>query len=303
MKRVVSVSIGSSKRNHKTQAKIMGIDFEIERIGTDGDIKKAIEIIKSLDGKVDAFGMGGIDIVLYGGGKNYVIREAIPIKNAAQKTPLVDGTGVKNTFEKWVIKYLQDNNIIGFKDKTALVVCALDRYKLAEGLYEAGCKLLLGDALFALGIPLMIKSLKTFYYLAALLVPLIIKLPFSMLYPNDEKKEENPKKLKKYWKYFKVADIIAGDYKYIQKYMPDSLEGKIIITNTITKEDVQELKKRKLKMLVTTTPEFDGRSFGTNVVEAILVALTGKRLEDMSQEEIEKLIKEIDFKPRIEIFY
>lgn len=303
MKRVVSVSIGSSKRNHKTQAKIMGIDFEIERIGTDGDIKKAIEIIKSLDGKVDAFGMGGIDIVLYGGGKNYVIREAIPIKNAAQKTPLVDGTGVKNTFEKWVIKYLQDNNIIDFKDKTALVVCALDRYKLAEGLYEAGCKLLLGDALFALGIPLMIKSLKTFYYLAALLVPLIIKLPFSMLYPNDEKKEENPKKLKKYWKYFKVADIIAGDYKYIQKYMPDSLEGKIIITNTITKEDVQELKKRKLKMLVTTTPEFDGRSFGTNVVEAILVALTGKKLEDMSQEEIKKLIKEIDFKPRIEIFY
>ncbi|WAM35732.1 hypothetical protein [Caldicellulosiruptor acetigenus] len=303
MKRVVSVSIGSSKRNHKTQAKIMGIYFEIERIGTDGDIKKAIEVIKSLDGKVDAFGMGGIDIVLYGGGKNYVIREAIPIKNAAQKTPLVDGTGVKNIFEKWVIKYLQDNNIIDFKGKTALVVCALDRYKLAEGLYEAGCKLLLGDALFALGIPLMIKSLKTFYYLAALLVPLIIKLPFSMLYPNDEKKEENPKKLKKYWKYFKVADIIAGDYKYIQKYMPDSLEGKIIITNTITKEDVQELKKRKLKMLVTTTPEFDGRSFGTNVVEAILVALTGKKLEDMSQEEIEKLIKEIDFKPRIEIFY
>lgn len=182
-------------------------------------------------------------------------------------------------------------------------MCALDRYKLAEGLYEAGCKLLLGDALFALGIPLMIKSLKVFYYLAALLVPFIIKLPFNMLYPNDDKKEENPKKLKKYWKYFGIADIIAGDYKYIQKYMPDSLEGKIIITNTITKEDVEELKRRKLKMLVTTTPEFDGRSFGTNVVEAILVALTGKKLEDMSQKEIEKLIKEIDFKPRIEIFY
>ncbi|AZT91087.1 quinate 5-dehydrogenase [Caldicellulosiruptor changbaiensis] len=303
MKRVVSVSIGSSKRNHKVFANIKGVEFEIERIGTDGDIKKAIEIIKSLDGKVDAFGMGGIDIVLYGGGKNYVIREAIPIKDAAKKTPLVDGTGVKNTFEKWVIKYLQENNIIDFKGKTALVVCALDRYKLAEGLYEAGCRLLLGDALFALGIPFMIKSLKTFYYLAALLVPFIIKLPFSMLYPNDDKKEQDPKKLQKYWKYYKIADIIAGDYKYIQKYMPDSLENKIIITNTITKEDVEDLKARKLKMLVTTTPEFDGRSFGTNVVEAILVALTGKRLEEMSQQELEKLIKEIDFKPRVEIFY
>lgn len=60
----------------------MGIDFEIERIGIDGDIKKVIEIIKFLDGKVDVFGMGGIDIVFYGGGKNYVIREVILIKNA-----------------------------------------------------------------------------------------------------------------------------------------------------------------------------------------------------------------------------
>lgn len=136
-----------------------------------------------------------------------------------------------------------------------------------------------------------------------MLVPFIIKLPFSMLYPNDDKKEQDPKNLQKYWKYYEIADIIAGDYKYIQKYMPDSLEGKIIITNTITKEDVEDLKVRKLKMLVTTTPEFDGRSFGTNVVEAILVALTGKRLEEMSQQEVEKLIKEIDFKPRVEIFY
>lgn len=303
MKKVVSVSIGSSKRDHKVYANIKGIDFEIERIGTDGDIKKAIEIIKNLDGKVDAFGMGGIDIVLSGGGKNYVIREAIPIKNAAQKTPLVDGTGIKNTFEKWVIKYLQENNIIDFKGKTALVVCALDRFKLAEGLYEAGCKIVLGDALFALGIPFMIKSLKVFYYIAALLVPLIIKLPFKMLYPNEDTKESDINKLKKYWKYYEAADIIAGDYKYIQKYMPDSLEGKIIITNTITKEDVDELKKRRLKMLVTTTPEFDGRSFGTNVVEAILVALSGRKLDEMTQDEIENLIKEIDFKPRIEIFY
>lgn len=303
MKKVVSVSIGSSKRNHKVVTNILGEEFEIERIGTDGDIKKAIEIIKVLDGKVDAFGMGGIDIVLSGGGKNYIIREAIPIKEAAKKTPLVDGTGIKNTLEKWVINYLKENNIINFENKTALVVCALDRYKLAEGLKEAGCNLLIGDALFALGVPFLFKNLKSFYYVASILMPMISLLPFKMLYPADNGDDKKQNNLRKYEKYFKLADIIAGDYKYIDKYMPDSLKDKIIITNTITRDDLNKIRNRGAKMLITTTPEFNGRSFGTNVVEAILVAISNKKLEDMSDEEYKKLIKLIDYKPRIEIFY
>jgi len=38
-------------------------------------------------------------------------------------------------------------------------------------------------------------------------------------------------------------------------------------------------------MLVTTTPRFDGRSFGTNVMEAVLVALNnGKTLKIAAQQ-------------------
>ena len=43
----------------------MGHDCRVERIGTDGDIEKMIAIIKDLDGKVDAFGLGGIDRYIY----------------------------------------------------------------------------------------------------------------------------------------------------------------------------------------------------------------------------------------------
>ena len=34
--------------------------------------------------------------------------------------------------------------------------------------------------------------------------------------------------------------------------------------NTVTSDDVVDLKRRGVRMLVTTTPEFQGRSFGTN---------------------------------------
>ena len=61
MKRIVSVSIGSSEGDKNVEVNIMGEHFIVERIGTNGSIDGAIELIRQLT-KVDAFGMGGINL-------------------------------------------------------------------------------------------------------------------------------------------------------------------------------------------------------------------------------------------------
>jgi hypothetical protein len=55
------VSLGSTKRDHKAQITLLGEEITLERRGTNGDVQKAIELIRSLDGKVDAIGLGGTD--------------------------------------------------------------------------------------------------------------------------------------------------------------------------------------------------------------------------------------------------
>jgi len=52
--------------------------------------------------------------------------------------------------------------------------------------------------------------------------------------------------------------VIAGDFHIIRRKLPDSLEGKGILTNTVTSQDLEELKKRGVAWLVTTTPELEG---------------------------------------------
>jgi len=59
MKRAVGISIGSSKRNKAVTVNLLGEEVSIERIGTDGDMEAAALKYKELDGKVDAFGVGG----------------------------------------------------------------------------------------------------------------------------------------------------------------------------------------------------------------------------------------------------
>ena len=50
MKKVLGVSLGSSTRDHKVVVEILGEKVEIERRGTDGDVKKMMQIFKENDG-------------------------------------------------------------------------------------------------------------------------------------------------------------------------------------------------------------------------------------------------------------
>ncbi|MGI6703891.1 MAG: quinate 5-dehydrogenase [Clostridia bacterium] len=297
MKRVLSVSIGSSTRDHRVETCIMGQEFVLERRGTDGDIKKAIQLIKENDGRVDAFGMGGIDLYICGGNRRYTIKDALPLKEAAVTTPIVDGTGLKNTLERNVIRYISENKVVNLEDKKVLVVSAMDRFGMAEAFQEAGAKVVCGDLIFALGIPKQLNSLRALYRIARVVAPIACRLPFEMLYPTGKSQEVSSDRFEAF---YQNADIIAGDYLYIKRYLPRLLTGKVIITNTVTSADIEHLSGTGIKTLITTTPEYNGRSFGTNVMEAIIVALAGKGKMELTPEEYNHYLKRMGIKPRIE---
>ena len=297
MKHIVSVSLGSSKRDHSVEMEILGQALKIERIGTDGSMDKMIEMIKDMDGKVDAFGLGGMDLYIFAGTRRYILRDAQKVASAAKLTPIVDGSGLKNTLERKVINYLRDNTDLLPPDTQVLMVCAMDRFGMAQALAQSGCSLMLGDLKFVLGLPLILKSLGSLEVVASIIVPGVRLLPFKYLYPIGSKQDKGTPK---HGKYYQKADIIAGDFHFIRRYMPARLEGKSIITNTVTSDDVKLLKDRGVRYLDTTTPEIKGRSFGTNVMEAVLVALSGER-DELTSEEYSQLLSDINFKPRVEL--
>jgi hypothetical protein len=300
MKRIVSISLGSSARDHSVVARIGDEEFTIERIGTDGSYEKAFALIRELDGKVDAFGMGGISLYLYGRNNHrYILHSAVPILNEARKTPMADGSGLKNTLERQMVHFLKDDLGISLKDKTVLMVCGMERLGMAETFSQMGCRTLYGDLIFVLGIPFVIKSLKSLHSVAAMLMPVVQRLPLKVLYPSGQSQDTNTPK---YEKIFEQADIIAGDFLYIKKYLPLSISGKIIVTNSITPQDVEMLRQRGAKLLITSTPELDGRSFGTNVMEALASVMIGKRPENITPEEYQAFLNQGYFKHRVVYF-
>lgn len=273
-KHVVSVSIGSSKRNSRAEIHLesLGETFVLERIGTDGSWEKAIELVRELDGKVDAFGLGGADLYVHAGKRRYTFRDAKRMANAARKTPMLDGSGLKHTLERNAVRLLEPE--IDWKSKKVLIPSAVDRFGLAEALDEAGARVLYGDLIFGLGLPIPLYRLSLLQKIAYILLPIITQLPFQWLYPTGEKQEKQVKDWRQ--RYFEWADVIAGDWHFMRRFMPESMQGKVILTNTTTPDDLEFMRTRGVAKLITTTPRLAGRSFGTNVMEAFIVAIAGK---------------------------
>ena len=296
MKRAVSISIGSSKRDKVVEVELLGEMVRIERIGTDGSMEKAAQLYRQLDGKVDAFGVGGTDLGLTVGSKYYPLYSMHPMVRYVRLTPLVDGSELRKTIEIQIAPFLERAIGSYLKERKVLITAGVDRWDMTLSFTKAGYDCVFGDLMFGLGVPIPLRSLTALKRLASIMLPIFGRLPFDWIYPTGEKQEIRTPKFEKYYQW---ATVIAGDCHYIKRHMPDRLSGKIIATNTTTPEDVELFRQVGIKYLVTSTPVLDGRSFGTNMMEAAMIAVACKGRQ-LTHEELSQMLNNLGFQPQLQ---
>jgi len=286
MIQILGISLCSSERDYEKIISLDGNSICIKRIGAEGDFRRARKLFLENQDKVEAFGLGGADLTLGIGDDHYKIRDISRLVQGI-KTPIFDGNGIKGILDRQAINVLKDN--IDIKNKKVFLVCATNRSGMAEEFEKNECKMTYGDMMFGLRINLPVHSLKAGKILMKVLLPFVTKLPYKFLYPIRKSQKKNYR----YIRHFNEADIIAGDFHYIEKYSPENLSGKIVITTTVTKDDVISLKNRGVKYLIVSTPEIGERCYGSNLIEAMLYSLNKKYKLKNHRE----LIKILNLKP------
>ena len=142
VKKILSISVGSSSRDHTTRHVFLGQACELSRKGTDGDFEKAVQMYREYDGKVDAFGVGGTEFYLQVGKRRYYFRDVKRIRAAVKISKIGDGNGVKGLLERRAFaaleKYLNEKENRSLRGLPALQTTAEDRYKMSEAMVSAG---------------------------------------------------------------------------------------------------------------------------------------------------------------------
>ena len=159
MKRAVSVSLGSSARDKQVVVDFRGEQISVERIGTDGDVQKAQRLFAELDGQVDALGVGGVDLYLRLGNREYPLRAALRLVQDVHQTPVVDGRGLKHTLERRIFELAAP--ALGGQPyfRRAFVPVAVDRIGLAQAVADVSDEVVIGDLMIALGIPIPVRGI------------------------------------------------------------------------------------------------------------------------------------------------
>lgn len=300
MKRAVSVSLGSTKRDATLEITLLGERIHLERIGVNGDLHRASELFRGLDGEVDALGLGGMDLGMWVDDRFYPLYGAQRLADGARHTPVVDGAGLKHTLEGQIGRFLE-SRIGEYLDefgRRALVTVSVDRWGMALAFDDLGYECIFGDFMFALGLPIRLRKLQTVRRISRIILPLGGRLPIQWLYPMGAKQETiSPRWTAEY----KWATVIAGDRNYIVRHMPTRLTGKVVVTNTTTEDDRELFRNAGVRFLVTTTPVYQGRSVGTNLLEAAFIAASGQKRE-LSVDELDILLERSQIQPQLQEF-
>lgn len=296
---VLSVSLGPSSRDHEVFLELEGRTVQIRRVGCDGDLDRALELCRAWDGVADAMGIGGNDIYLDVAGRRHPIRDGVRMARAVRHTPVGDGNRVKALLARRAVSALAEAGF-ALRGRPALITSAADRWGMAQAMADAGCDLVYADLLVALGLPLPLRAPRSVQRLARVVMPVLGRLPTRFFYPSGAQTsgEASPALAR----LLERAEIIGGDFLQIGANLPPSLADKAILTNTTTSEDVQRLRARGLFALVTSTPRLEGRSFGTNVMEALAMALTPPDQDPEDDAVLAGVLDRIGIRPEVQIW-
>ena len=77
MTQAVRGRLGSAAGDFEREITLAGQPVRLTREGSGGDMARATERIQALDGHVDAIGLGGIDISLSVGGRQFLIGDGL----------------------------------------------------------------------------------------------------------------------------------------------------------------------------------------------------------------------------------
>lgn len=286
----VSISLGSSTRDKFISFNIGHNIINICRMGFDGDLVMAKKMIEKLQGEeVDSIGLGGIDLLLFINDSYFVIKDAKILYDQSYKIPVVDGSITKRILEPIIVENLIRDGILK-KDQTVLLVSSLDRFQTLLTFLKSGFNVLIGDLIFALKVDKILNNPKEIEEVAKILLSDVLNLPFNFIYPIGREQERDDEAILNIIRK-NDFDVVFGDFHYIRK-IQKLLKNKIVITNTLTDKNIEELKKIGLKFLVSTGIYVEDRSFGANVTDSIFAAYCLK-LKNKKISPFEPLDKEI----------
>jgi len=304
VKKIINISLGPSKDDYELNVDFQGQAFAIKRIGVEGNLDRASELLLTSNKQAAAISLSGIQFPYMIGSTAMSDRKTARLLKEAKalSTPVTVGSLLRDVSHEWALRHT--HFIFGgnyFTNARVLFFSGLATSKIATVMQEYTPNLQFADPLLEEGIPRLMGSLNELELYANRIKGALKWLPGRRLVTGG-----GP--LKKAGAYLlqqavRKAQVLVVPYfrfySYLKDFSADDLKGKIVVTATAYADRVAYLKKRGVKVIIDTTPQLFDKVIGFSALEALLIAALQLPPDKDSSDELLEVISEMGMEPRI----
>ncbi len=295
MKKVVTVTLGSSKQDFEFKTEFLGQSFSVRRMGADQDTGKAWELMRRQQATADAIGLGEISDHYHVGLRTVVNKETQRLTNVVTRVPVTTGATLRRLLQVRAVRYVQKELGHYFNNNLVLFLSGMRNYDMAVALSDYTKNLSFADALFQTGAPKMLGSLEQLELYAK-------GSNFMLSGKTGQMLEASLSGIKNKL----VADVVAKSHVIVGTFAEikavgnaTNLEGKTLITSAVTDERMAFFTKCKVNLVIDVSPKLFPEVVAINTIEAMILAALEKPQEEVSDDDFDEILDELHVTPRL----
>ena len=295
MKKVVTVTLGSSKQDFEFKTEFLGQSFSVRRLGADQDTGKAWELMRRHQATADAIGLGEISDHYNVGLRTVTNKETKRLTNVVTRVPVTTGATLRRLLQVRAIHYVQKELGHYFNNNLVLFLSGMRNYDMALAMSDYSKNLSFADALFQTGAPAMLGSLEQLELYAKGSDFILSGKPGEMLESSltDFKINRAASAVAK-------SHVVVGTFAEIKAVgNATNLEGKTLITSAVDDERMAFFTKCKVNLVVDVSPKLFEKVVGINTIEAMILAALEKSPEEVSDDDFDEILDELKIVPRL----
>ncbi|NNM21687.1 MAG: dehydrogenase [Gammaproteobacteria bacterium] len=298
MKRVVTVSLGSSAKDHEFEAEFLGHQMQVRRLGADADETKAWELLRRVQADADAVGLGMVRDHFEVGSRRYLDKDTERLLNVVTRCPVTTGARLRRMLQVRAVRHVQRKLGHYFNNNHVLFLSGMANYEMAMAMSDYTSNLVFADAVFGTGTPKLLKSIRSLEVFARTARVATRFLPDKL---TDRLARLTKTKKRVMGKAFDAAHVIVGTFADIEACgTPANLKGKTLITSAIDDERLAFFRDCEVNLVIDVSPMlFEDRVVGMNTIQAMILAALDITSEELTEHDLTEIIDELKITPRL----
>jgi predicted amino acid dehydrogenase len=296
MKTIISISLGASAGDYDFTTRFRGQTFRLRRFGTDHDVRRALGLLARWQGECDAIGLGMVRDHQRVGTRRLDDPTTAALEEAVSEVPVTTGARLRGFLDEWAIRHVHEHQRHPFTNARVLFLSGLTNYRSAQVLSEYTRNLRFADPV-GLGVPALLRSIPQLEAYAALEAARR-RLP--------DVGRAVPAAVRDAWvrlvlrRMLPDATVVVARYEDLAPFGAAELGRKTVLTSGITDEEVAELGRRGVDVVIDRTPQLLDRVVGVNVLEAMIIAALGRQhRHDVLHDDYLELFADLKLEPRV----